>query len=279
MRDTFIILCVCLAFAPVFFAGENTIFPMSGKWSASSTATVTPTPTGPAIIGTVTYGDSVRPVPGVTIAGRWSGGGFVMTTTDSEGRYELRGFQPTGTYTITPLRNGGHDGSISSFDAARIAQHAAGIIPFTENQRLAADMSGDGKISSFDAGLASNWAVGSPPSHFASMWLFNPAVSVHSQITEIVTENYKATVLGDVTQNWTLPVPTPWPSVTPVAMPSVTPGTQPDWNRCDHYATTWGRADWPGTAEQPWDLLTGLNAWQFGYTYTCINAQPPARKQ
>lgn len=182
-----------------------------------------PTPTGPAITGTITYGDTGRPVPNAALFARWSGGGFVMTTVNISGVYELRGFQPTGTYTITPTRNTGfvHDAAISSLDAAWIAQFVAESREFTPLQILAADVSGDGTVSSFDAALAASMAIGIFPNHPATLWMFVPGNRTHSNITESIQgENYRAILLGDVTQNWVAPAPTPNASPTVIPMPS-----------------------------------------------------------
>lgn len=196
-------------------------------------STPTATPTGTVISGSVTYGDTVRPVPNTVLWARWSGGGMVMTTVDAQGQYELRGFQPDGTYTITPARNGKADGAVSSFDASMIAQYAAGIRSFTPIQILAGDVSGDGEVTSFDAALAGQLAIGIPPSHLLSMWMFSPSVNVHTNITfDVFDENYKAILLGDVSQNWVMPTPTANLTPTPIPMPSaVTPCPTPVCHR------------------------------------------------
>lgn len=192
-----------------------------------------PTPTGPAISGVVTYGDTGRPVPNAVIVGSWSNGGYVMTLADVQGVYELRNFQPTGTYTIRAIRNGRHDGAISSFDAAQIAQFVTSLRTFTDIQKLAADVSLDGAISSFDAGVTAGYVVGIYPEHQQTYWA-SPNVYVHTNITQrIQGENYKMILLGDITENWTprtpspspTPVilnPSPWPSPTVIPIPTMT---------------------------------------------------------
>src|SRR5437763_1821162 len=65
----------------------------------------------------------------------------VFGTTDFPGgNYMLTGFG-SGSYTITPTKTDGVNG-ITSFDAAKIAQHVAGTNVLTGNQLIVADVSG-----------------------------------------------------------------------------------------------------------------------------------------
>lgn len=224
-----VMMLAAVVFAANFNYGESAVVRTDATPTPTATATPTPTPTGPAITGTITYGDTGRAVPNAVLWARWSGGGVVMNTTDAQGQYELRGFQPDGTYTITPARNGKADGAVSSFDASMIAQYAAGMRTFTPLQMLAADVSGDGDVTSFDAALAGQLSVGVMPSHVLSMWMFVPGVNVHTNITfDVFGENYKAILIGDVSQNWVVPSPTANLTPTPIPMPSaVTPCPTP----------------------------------------------------
>ncbi|MBK8465613.1 MAG: M36 family metallopeptidase [Chloracidobacterium sp.] len=167
------------------------------------TATNTPTPP-PVISGTVTYGNAIpaatRFVSDVLLSG--VGSPNVSATTGSNGTYSLSGFG-AGSYTITPSKTGAANGSISSFDAARISQHTTGGAPLTGNQLVVADVSGNGVVSSFDSAQLARYIVSSPPFGTTGNWIFNPASSTHVSVnSNISDENYSALLMGEVSGNW-----------------------------------------------------------------------------
>jgi glucose/arabinose dehydrogenase len=177
--------------------------------SSTSTPTGTPTatPTGATISGTVFYvnaSSTPRYVSNVQING--VGSPNVSTTTAApgtgEGTYTLTGFG-SGSYTVTPSKTGGVNNSISSFDAARVAQHVTGIPPLLNaNQRIAADTSGNGEVSSFDAAQIAQYVVSAGGGH-AGEWKFLPASRNYASVTGSITgENYDAVLVGEVTGNW-----------------------------------------------------------------------------
>ena len=135
--------------------------------AVTATATNTPTPTPEAVVsGTVDYGNAIdrpkcaRRAKCPRQCGRFAAA-FGYDT--ASGTYSLTGFG-TGSYTITPSKSGGQNGSITSFDAGRIAQYLTGNTSFTTAQATVADVSGASGISSFDAALIARYAaaLGSP---------------------------------------------------------------------------------------------------------------------
>lgn len=192
--------------------GTPTATPTS---SPSNTPTATPTPTPQfAMSGTVTYGNAVpaavRFVSNVLING--AGSVPVSTFTDapgaSAGQYMLTGFG-SGAYTVTPSKTGGVNGAISSFDAARIAQHASGPPnpQLTGNQLIVADVSGNGSISSFDAAQVAKFVAGPPFSApgigSVAIWKFIPVNRNYPNIASSITgEDYTALLMGEVSGNW-----------------------------------------------------------------------------
>lgn len=189
----------------------------------SPTNTVTPTTTpSPAesptatpefvISGNVTYANAIpastRFISNVQLNG--SGSPPVFAVTDfPNGFYSLSGFG-TGPYTVTPIKSGGVNGSITSFDAARIAQHVAGPPQpqLTGNQLIVADVTGNGSITSFDAGQVAKFAAGPPYAPpgvgLSGAWRFSPASRNYSLITSSISgENYSGLLMGEVTGNWT----------------------------------------------------------------------------
>ena len=104
---------------------------------------------------------------------------------------------------MTPTKSGGQNGSISSFDAAKIAQFVVGAASLDPAQQIVADVSGNGNISSFDAALVATWAVGNPGTGLTGNWKFNPPSNTHASITgDITGEDYAALLMGDVSGNW-----------------------------------------------------------------------------
>ena len=114
----------------------------------------------------------------------------------------LTGFG-AGSYTVTPTKTAGQNG-ITSFDAAKVAQHAAGIVLLTGNQLLVADVSGNGSVTSFDAGFIGKYVVSSPPFGTTGNWRFNPISRTYpSVISSVANEDYTALLMGEVSGNWT----------------------------------------------------------------------------
>jgi hypothetical protein len=158
--------------------------------------------------GTVTYGNAIgapspRYVSNVAVTGQ--GSVYVHATTDFPGgNYLLTGFMG-GPYTVIPSKTGGVN-AISSFDAARIAQHVAGppLPALQGNQLIVADVSGNGVISSFDAGQVARYVAGIPGSGSSATWRFLPAERNYASVSSTISgENYSALLMGEVSGNWT----------------------------------------------------------------------------
>jgi hypothetical protein len=178
--------------------------------TATPTATATATPAG-SISGTVTYGTAPagppRPVPAVSLAA--AGLIPVNATTNAAGVYSLTGFG-LGAYVVTPTKSGTVNGSISGLDAARVAQHVAGLISLTSNQQLAGDATNNGSLSGLDAARIAQFAAGLTNPGIAGDWKFvGGPRNYPSVLNAISNENYEAVLVGDVTGNWSTPVPRP----------------------------------------------------------------------
>jgi len=161
------------------------------------------------IAGTVTYGNALgtpspRFVSNVTISG--AGSPAVMTTTggpgSGEGQYTLSGFG-AGPYTVTPTKIGGTNGAINSFDAAKIAQHVAGLNFLTGNALVVADVSNNGTVSSFDAGEIANFVVAGSPSGMTGVWKFSPMNRFYASVnTNLSGQDFEGLLYGEVSGNW-----------------------------------------------------------------------------
>jgi len=193
--------------------------------TATNTPTATPTPAETASIsGTVIYGNPASPttkfISNATVAST-VGSPIVSTVTDAPGgtagQYTLTGFG-SGSYTIGLTKTTGQNG-ISSADAARIAQHVAGILFITsDRQRIAADVTNNGALSSTDAAQIARFVAAlGPPIGLTGQWrFFVPDVSQPtfpigaSPTTRSYTDpignqtgqDYIGILVGEVTGNW-----------------------------------------------------------------------------
>lgn len=174
--------------------------------TATETGTATPTATEtPSLNGTITYGNAIgaptpRFVSNVTLTGN---GAPTVSTVSSfpDGTYSLTSFGG-GSYTVVPSKTSGQNG-ISSFDAARIAQHVIGSSVLTGNQLVVADVSSNGTISSFDSAEIARYAAALSGFGATGNWIFNPVNRTYPSITGVVTgEDYSALLMGEVSGNW-----------------------------------------------------------------------------
>jgi hypothetical protein len=164
----------------------------------------------PTVSGNVIYGNphpsSIRPVADVDIMAAGDPSVVGRTGPDrtpSWGRYALTGFGES-SYMMTPSKIGTHSNFINSFDAAKIAQHAAAVEFLDSNQRMAADVSGNGLINSYDAALVAGYAVNSAYSHgLTGTWNFSPGNRSYEYIINDISEqDYTAFLMGEVSGNW-----------------------------------------------------------------------------
>jgi hypothetical protein len=168
-----------------------------GFWDAS--------PSG--ITGNVIYGNAIsgpvgpRFVSNVLISA--AGSPAISDLTDFPGgAYSLTGFG-AGNYTVTPSKTGGVN-SITSFDAAKIAQHVAATNTLSGNALIVADVSGNGVVSSFDAAQIARYVTSTPPFGLAGTWKFVPVSRSYASVTgSIAGENFTALLMGEVSGNWT----------------------------------------------------------------------------
>jgi sugar lactone lactonase YvrE len=148
--------------------------------------------------------------------------------TDCNGDYSAAGLEPILTYRATPAKAGDFGGAIDPFDASLNAQHVVGLITLTANQRLAADASGNGTLTSFDSARIAQFSVGAisqlPVAVFnGADWAFVPSPQSepnqqisspyppgaqkgfieYSPIVESAeNQGFLAILFGDVSGNW-----------------------------------------------------------------------------
>ena len=160
-----------------------------------------------SISGSVTYGITTdgqlaKFVPGVVLNA--AGNPATSTVTSSAGNYQLTGLE-NGAYTVTASKMGDVN-SITSFDASLVARSVAGFVNLTANQQIAADATNNGTLSSLDAARIAQTAANISNSGIAGQWKFVPASRFYSALTANLTgENYQAILVGEVSGNWTPP--------------------------------------------------------------------------
>ncbi len=191
--------------------GTYTISCVTGtaqNYSFDVTATANFVVNSGSVAGSVSYLIVPQPVPNVHFDA--PGSTPVSGNSILDGTYSLTGFG-AGAYTVTPSRTsescGGTNG-VQANDASLIAQYVVGLIPFTADQKVAADVSlgATTTISSFDAALVAQRVVCLTPSplSIAGQWKFTPANrSYASGVTSNYTgQDFSAYLLGDVDGNW-----------------------------------------------------------------------------
>jgi uncharacterized repeat protein (TIGR01451 family) len=163
-----------------------------------------PTLTGTVTYGTTPAGQTAKFVPGVLLTA--AGSTPASATTNASGAYSLGGFG-AGSYTVTPTKSGSVNGSISGLDAARVAQHVAGLISLTANQQIAGDATNNGGLSGLDAARIAQYAAGLTNPGIAGQWKFTPPSRTYAGgvSTALANENFEAVLVGEVTGNWTAP--------------------------------------------------------------------------
>ena len=158
---------------------------------------------GPMIAGVVSYANAIgSPSPrfvsnvDIRVDGQFS------TTTNLAGYYSMAGSWPTSQFLVYCTKDGGVNG-ITSFDAALIAKHVAGIVPLTGYQSVVADVSGDGSISSFDSALVARYATGLSGVGRTGLWKFGPVSRTYFGLSsDRLDQDYAAYLMGEVSGNW-----------------------------------------------------------------------------
>ncbi|MFN0279867.1 MAG: cohesin domain-containing protein [Pyrinomonadaceae bacterium] len=181
---------------------------------------------GATISGTITYGNAIgnpappRFVKNVSVASTAGSPAVGPVLTGTPGTYSLTGFG-SGSYTIKPTKPGGANGAITSNDAARVSQGVTGALQFvSQNQRFAADVTGNGVISSQDAAKLAQFAAGLPfsPPNLSGQWRFfvtgapsplptppqtyNDSRTYASVTSSLEGEDYVAILIGEASGNW-----------------------------------------------------------------------------
>ena len=159
----------------------------------------------PYPISTVSPTPTPKRVPDASIDAM--GGTSFSQLSDADGFYTLSGFGP-GPYNVTaskPDENMMMPNGIFSNDPSLVAQHVVGLITLSTVQQRAADVSGLHSLSSFDAALIAQWVVGVVnPINLTGKWVFTPTMTTPDTNVDSV-QDYQALLMGDVNGDWMPP--------------------------------------------------------------------------
>ena len=176
---------------------------------------------------------STKPVDGTSIAlDVWDTGlgetsPVTSTDTDCSAEYLFASVTPIESYYVTPSKTGDFQSAVDPYDAALNAQHVVGLITLSANQRLAADVSGNGSLTSYDSAKIAQFAVGlitrlpvavtygrdwafvPAPQSEPNMYVSNPTAYSPGRILynpfiieSAENEDFYAILFGDVSGNW-----------------------------------------------------------------------------
>jgi len=157
-----------------------------------------------SLSGRVTYyaGETPSTISNVSVSA--AGSIARSATTAGDGTYLMEDFG-LGSYSISVAKSGEVNG-ISSADASLVLMTAVGINELNPLQRIAADVSGDGTVSAFDAARIARYVVGLSDTGLAGTWRFLPSTIVLSSVEGVQTgQDFVGILIGDVTGSWSSP--------------------------------------------------------------------------
>ena len=153
-------------------------------------------------------GVTPKPVPGVLLSAVPSptpGSPATSGSTNAGGIYNLTNFG-IGAYTVTPSKTKQSclvTNGIFADDASMVSQHVVGLITLSPERVAAGKVAGLGTLSSFDAALIAQKVVGICSTGVAGEWRFTPtSIPYTSVLTDYLDQNYSAYLMGDVNGDW-----------------------------------------------------------------------------
>lgn len=139
-----------------------------------------------------------------------------MHKTDNKGMYSFKQLEPSGAYTLKPLKNDDHLNGISTLDLVMIQQHILGLKSFTSPyQYLAADANGDKKVTAADLteirklilginaefSKVNSWKFFNRAQQIAEIqqpWAVSESIYVNATTGDVMDNNFVAVKTGDV---------------------------------------------------------------------------------
>ena len=145
-----------------------------------------------------------------------SGGETNSVMTSSSGFYEFSNLTPGADYQLAASkpRNTQNESAISTFDASYALRYYVNTITLSEEQKIAADVSGNGDISAFDASIILRYYVGQDVSQYdiakwqfvvppVSDWLSPTTNRSYSALSSSFTDqDFHGILIGDITGNY-----------------------------------------------------------------------------
>lgn len=153
------------------------------------------------ISGNATYYSLHHSVPNVSLELIDDIGESYSSLTNNNGHYFFTNIL-NGVSTILPSKENDQNSAVTGSDALLILQYLAFLASLTEDQQIAADVTGDENISGSDAQAILRYlAFYSTNTGNTGSWRFNPDSSIFI-IQKDTTANFKAILLGDVNADW-----------------------------------------------------------------------------
>jgi hypothetical protein len=166
------------------------------------TIAIMSSPLGYVLEGTVSFWQDSAGVPGVLLT--LEGDQVYTGLSQANGSYSVSGVA-AGDYTLTPSKSDGVNG-ISAYDASLALQHEAGLITLSGYAATAGDVNKSGGINSTDAAYILQKAVdliALPFPGAGAVWEFDPSSRSYTNLSSHITgQDFTATLLGDVSGNW-----------------------------------------------------------------------------
>ncbi|MBN2413018.1 T9SS type A sorting domain-containing protein [candidate division KSB1 bacterium] len=145
-----------------------------------------------------------------------SGGLTNSVMTNASGFYEFSNLVSGANYQLTASkpRNSQTESAISTFDASYALRFWASLITLNEEQKIAADVSGNGEITAFDASIILRYYVGQDVSQYevakwkfvvppVTNWLSPTTIRSYTSLSSSQTnQNFNGILIGDITGNY-----------------------------------------------------------------------------
>ena len=152
--------------------------------------------------GAVHFWQDSAGVPGVLLT--LEGDQVYTDLSQADGSYTVS-VASAGDYTLTPGKSDGVNG-IGAYDASLALQHDAGLITLSGYAATAGDVDKNGGITSADASYILQKAVDLTTLPFPGagvVWEFDPPSRSYTDLSSHITgQDFTATLLGDVSGNW-----------------------------------------------------------------------------
>lgn len=124
--------------------------------------------------------------------------------TDEGGGYHFGNLVGGLGYAVRPSKEGDRHDAVTAFDASMVTRSIVGLETLAEDQRIAADVTGNGTISALDASQILRFVVGIVFDFgIGRDWTFRPErIDFPVLDADYTDQDFKGILFGDVSGNW-----------------------------------------------------------------------------